>query len=72
MLLLDASVNKIDFNKEIENFKPDIAGVSVIGHKSLPDATRISQILKEYNITVAWGGPLASCMSEALLKKCIY
>lgn len=66
--LLDASVNKIDFRKEIEDFKPDIAGISVIGHKSLPDAVRISGILKKYNITVAWGGPLASCAAKSLLE----
>lgn len=68
ILLLDASVNKIDFSKEIESFKPDIAGISVIGHKSLPDSIRISELLKKYNITVAWGGPLASCIAKTLLK----
>lgn len=67
VLLLDASVNMIDFDKEIENFHPDIAGISVIGHKSLPDAVRISKILKKYEITVAWGGPLASCIAKTFL-----
>ncbi len=65
--LLDASVNRIDFQKEIDGFHPDIAGISVIGHKSLPDSIRISAILKKNNITVAWGGPLASCSRELIL-----
>ena len=65
--LLDASVNQIDFQKEIDGFHPDIAGISVIGHKSLPDSVRISDILKKNNIIVTWGGPLASCIYELIL-----
>lgn len=65
--LLDASVNQIDFQKEINEFQPNIAGVSVIGHKSLPDSVKISAVLRKNNITVAWGGPLASCIRELIL-----
>lgn len=67
VLLLDRSVNKIDMLKEVEDFKPDVAGVSVIGHKSLPDSVYVSEILKKKGVTVAWGGPLASCIAEFIL-----
>lgn len=67
VILLDRSVNKIDVAKEIESFKPDVAGVSVIGHKSLPDAVKVSGILRKNRIPIAWGGPLAFCISETIL-----
>lgn len=69
IILLDRSVKKIDISKEVDNFKPDVAGVSVIGHKSLPDSVYVSEILRNKGVTVAWGGPLASCIAEFVLDK---
>ncbi len=66
--ILDFTVEKIDLKKEIEKEKPDIAGISVIGHKSLPNAIKISEELKKFNIPVAWGGPLAACIYGEVLE----
>ena len=68
VLLLDRTVNKIDMPSEIAKFKPEVAGISVIGHKSMPDAVKISELCKKEGIPVAWGGPLASCISDTILK----
>ncbi len=68
VLLLDRSVKKIDIIHETEKFRPEVAGISVIGHKSMPDSVKITRLFRKKGIPVAWGGPLASCISDTILR----
>ena len=65
---VDRSVDKIDVLAVAEEFQPQVVGVSVIGHKSLPDAVNFSKALRAKGIPVIWGGPLASCIAQTCLE----
>lgn len=66
--IIDNAVKKISYLKTINDFKPDIVGVSVISHKSIEDAIKVSEAAQAMNIPVAWGGALASIIPEIILK----
>lgn len=66
--IIDGAVGKISYKKEIREFKPDIVGVSVISHKSITDAIKVSELAKVEGIPVVWGGPLASVIPETVLR----
>ena len=66
--IYDRCVNKSKLRKIIHDFKPDIAGVSVMSSRGLKDAIKLSKQLKKWNITVVWGGQLPSMQMELVLQ----
>lgn len=66
--IIDAVVQKVNYQKEISAFKPDIVGVSVISNKSVADAVAVSKAVRAQKIPVVWGGPLASAIPEIILQ----
>lgn len=66
--IIDKAVNKTNYKKALEEFKPDIVGVSVISYKSIEDAIKVSEVAHARNIPVVWGGALASIIPETVLK----
>ena len=66
--IYDRSVDQADLYTVVKQFRPAVIGVSVIGHKSLPDAVMLSAEVMKRGIPVVWGGPLASCFAETCLR----
>ena len=52
----------------LNDFKPDIVGVSVITNRFIEDAIEVSRQVKDKNIPVVWGGPMASEIPVDILK----
>ena len=44
----------------LDEFKPDICGISIIGTRSINDSVKISKIIKGRGIPVVWGGGIPS------------
>lgn len=65
----DRTLKAKKFKKLIDEFKPDIIGVSVITSKAIDDAVMVSKIAKEKKIYVCWGNTLASVLAEIVLKE---
>lgn len=64
----DRSVRVENIEALITDFKPDIAGLSLMTTKAIPDARRVSEILRSHHIPVVWGGTLVSAIPELFLK----
>ncbi len=58
--ILDRTIRTTDFVKELNAFRPDAVGVSVISMKSFADAERVSLAAKRFGAAVIWGGMFAS------------
>lgn len=58
--IIDMDVKKYSIKKVIDDFKPDICGISVRTQKQINSALRISEKCKKYNIPVVWGGSLTA------------
>lgn len=67
--IIDRAICKISIKKEMENYKPDIIGVSVLSPKTLSDAIKVSKTAKRAGKTVVWGGAFASSVAELILKE---
>lgn len=65
--LFDRCVDQTKLNKVIDEFKPDMVGVSVMSSRGLKDAIKISKQLKSMGIFVAWGGQMPSMQPELAL-----
>lgn len=55
-------------NNRLDNFCPDIVGISAIGIKSFRDAIKVSKAVKKKKIPVVWGGQMASLLPDIVLK----
>ena len=58
--ILDRTVRTTNFGRELEAFRPDAVGVSVLSMKSFTDAERVSLAAKRFGAVVIWGGMFAS------------
>ncbi len=65
---IDRSIYKYDVDQVINDFQPDIVGISLMSTKSIPDAISISRTAKELDIPVVWGGTLISSVPGLVLK----
>lgn len=68
VMMYDSVYAKGRFSDILEEFLPDIVGVSVYSGKAAEDAIRLSGIVKAREIPVVWGGFLASALPELTLK----
>ena len=62
--IIDRTIKTANIRKEIESFRPDAVGVSVISMKSFSDAERVSKAAKAFGAKVLWGGMFASLDPE--------
>lgn len=66
--IYDRAVDKTKLQKIINDFKPQISGISVLSYKLIKDMLNVAEELKKYEIPVIVGGPLVSVLSELTLK----
>lgn len=66
--IIDRTIKTTNIRKEIEEFAPDIVGVSVISTKSFGDAEKISLAAKKHGAKVVWGGIFASLDPEFIFR----
>ncbi len=58
--LVDRCVELSNIHKLLDDFKPDILGVSLMSSRGLKDALKISKVAHNRGIPVAWGGAMPS------------
>lgn len=66
--IYDRCVDKTKLKKILQDFKPQIIGVSVMSSRGLKDAMKISEFAKKSGITVVWGGQLPSMQTQLILE----
>ncbi len=66
---IDRNVKKVNINRLLDTFKPDLLAVSVIASSGVRDAVKVSKAAHERNIPVMWGGTFPSLRSELILKE---
>ena len=67
VLFEDRSVKKRSISKVIDDFKPDIIGISLMSSRGVKDAIKVSECAKKKGITVVWGGQMPSMQVEEVL-----
>lgn len=70
--IFDMSVSHRSVYSVIEDFRPDIAGVSVTSVKHLNGAISVSKKIKKSGIPVVWGGPFCDAADPEVLLSCKY
>ncbi len=66
--IYDRTVCKTTIENVVEDFKPQICGISLVSYKSVGDMLICARFLKSKNIPVIVGGPLPSVLAELTLK----
>lgn len=66
--ICDRAVKKDNFKKRLQNYKPDLVGVSVLSGRGINDALKVSRIIKSHNIPLVWGGHIASEVPEQVFE----
>ncbi len=66
--IYDRCIDAVPLKKILDDFKPDMVGISVMSSRGLKDAVKVSKISKERNICVAWGGQMPSMQPELVLE----
>lgn len=62
--ILDRTIKTTNIKKELEEFRPDIVGVSVFSLKAFTDAEKVSNAAKNFGAKVVWGGIFVSLDTE--------
>lgn len=65
--VIDRCVQKVDLHKEIEIFRPDVVGISIMSGRGLKDATKVSRIAKKHNLPIIAGGYFPTLSPEIIL-----
>lgn len=66
--ILNRATKSTDINAELDEFKPDFVGCSLLAVMSVKDCIIVSKAAKERGITVIWGGPFVTCSPELTLE----
>ncbi len=66
--IYDRTVSKENFVSILDDFKPDLCGISLVSYKSIYDTLSISETLKSKGIPIIIGGTLASVLYKPVLK----
>ncbi|MCL2194868.1 MAG: B12-binding domain-containing radical SAM protein [Oscillospiraceae bacterium] len=67
--IYDRNVNRTSLKKIVEQFSPQVVGVSVTTSYHIDDAMAISRYFREHNIPVVWGGHMATIIPELILQQ---
>lgn len=65
--IYDRTIEKTDIQTVINDFKPQLAGISVISYKLIKDMLYVAEKLNNNEIPVIVGGPLPSVLAEQTL-----
>lgn len=66
--IYDRTVDKTELEAVLDEFRPQLSGISLISYKSIGDTLYAAEKLKNYGNPVIVGGPLASVLTELTLK----
>ncbi len=66
--VLNRAVSSTDINKELEEFKPDFVGCSLLAAMSVKDSTLVSKAAKAKGAVTVWGGPFVSAAPQLILQ----
>ena len=66
--IVECLVENSNFESEIDKFKPDIIGISVLSYLSSIEAKRLTGIIRKKKIPVVWGGQTPTAMPELVLR----
>jgi len=69
--IFDRNVERINIDKLIKSYNPDIIGVSIMSSRCLKDALKVSKDVKRYGKMVVWGGQIPT-MNTELCFSCEY
>lgn len=65
--VLNRALVSTDIGAELDEFKPDFVGCSLVAVMSVEDSIHISKEAKKRNICVVWGGPFVTTAPEIAL-----
>ncbi len=65
--ILNRAISSTDIEKELEDFKPDFIGCSLLTVMCARDSITVSKAAKKRNIVTVWGGPFVSASPEMTL-----
>ena len=66
--VLNRAVVSTDIEAELDSFRPDFIGCSLLSVMAVKDCLMISKAAKKRNICVIWGGPYVSASPEMTLE----
>ena len=66
--VLNRAVASTDINAELDSFRPDFVGCSLLSVMAVKDSLMISKQAKKRGITVVWGGPYVSATPEMIFQ----
>lgn len=66
--IIDRTIKTTSFYRELDEYKPDIVGVSVYSVKSFGDSEKVSLAALNRGIKVVWGGPFVSLDPDFVFK----
>lgn len=66
--ILNRAVVSTNIKTELDAFKPDFVGCSLLSVMAVKDSLMISKEAKKRGITVVWGGPYVSAIPEMILE----
>ena len=66
--VLNRAIKSTDINVELDEFKPDYIGCSLLTNLLVKDCIEVSQAAKKRGVTVVWGGPYISAIPEIVLQ----
>ena len=66
--ILNRAVVSTDIKAELDEFRPDFVGCSLLSVMAVKDCLMISKEAKKRNITVVWGGPYVSASPEMVFQ----
>ena len=66
--VLNRAIVSTDIAAELDDFKPDFIGCSLLTVMAVSDSITVSKEAKKRGITVVWGGPYVSASPEVILQ----
>lgn len=66
--VLNRPIKSTDINAELDEFKPDFIGCSLLTNLAVKDCITVSKAAKERGVCVVWGGPYVSAIPETVLE----
>lgn len=66
--ILNRAISSGDIASELDEFRPDFIGCSLLTAMAVKDSTYVSKEAKKRGIIVVWGGPFVSSLPEIVLQ----
>lgn len=68
--IIDRAIcKKGDFKNELNDFAPDLVGLTLNSFRSFKDAKYLSETIRQYGLPVIWGGVFATTCSDDVLRE---